>query len=99
MTQIHIDPDVGFKELIKVRIDDPEPSFQAAQDLARSAARAVNKNAMLLAWHDTLTGRSFPDHDCGGRASPPWMVFAEARGGNLTVEVNDGDYVFIFLKM
>ncbi|MCJ7616395.1 MAG: AF1514 family protein [Desulfobacterales bacterium] len=26
-------------------------------------------------------------------------MFAEARGGNLTIDINDGEYTFIYLKL
>ncbi|MCG2831296.1 MAG: AF1514 family protein [Desulfobacteraceae bacterium] len=26
-------------------------------------------------------------------------MFAEARGGNLTIDINDGEYIFIYLKL
>ena len=41
----------------------------------------------------------YPGFECGSGDKPPWIVFAEARGGNLTIDINDGEYIFIYLKL
>lgn len=28
-----------------------------------------------------------------------WVVYADARGADLTVDVNDGQYTFMFLRL
>jgi len=66
---------------------------EAAEDLARS----YGNEAELLGWFDGKAGRYYPDTaDCLEGMPPSWVQFAESRGGNLTVDVNHGRYVFVF---
>ena len=85
-------------ETVSLRVTDRELDFEEAANLARARAREINKDAMMLAWFNRRSGEGFPDHDCGAGDKPPWRVFAEARGANLTVDVNDGDYIFMYLR-
>ena len=85
-------------ETIKLSITDADLDFEKASDLSRARAREINKDAMMLAWFNRRSGEGFPDYDCGAADKPPWRVFADARGGNLTVDVNDGEFIFIYLK-
>lgn len=80
-------------------VDQPDLNFTEASVLAKVKARQINSNAMMLAWYNAKTQEGFPDYDCGGRDKPPWEVFADARGANLTIDVNDGDYLFFYLKL
>jgi hypothetical protein len=90
--------DAHTPEIVKLQIADKDLDFEKASDLARTRARAINKDAMMLAWFNRHSGEGFPDYDCGASDRPPWRVFAEARGANLTVDVNDGEYIFLYLK-
>jgi hypothetical protein len=54
---------------------------------------------MILSWKNSKTGESYPDYECGVSDRPFWIRYAEGRGANLTVDFNDGDYVFMILKM
>ena len=84
-------------ETIKLILPDPDLNFEKASDLSRERARQINKDAMMLAWFNRRSGEGFPDYDCGAIDKPPWQVFADARGGNLTIDVNDGEFIFIYL--
>ena len=86
-------------EFHSLTIENPDLSLKEAGDLARRKARSLSADAMMLSWFNGKTGAFFPDHDCGGSNDPPWRVFAESRGGNLTIDINQGEYVFIFLKI
>lgn len=99
MTGIHSSGVETASETHELRIDDEGIPFSEIIDQARAKARAVNKDAMMLAWCNRKTGEFFPRYDCGRSDKPPWRVFADARGGNLVIHVNGGDYVFIFLKL
>ena len=84
---------------IKLQIKDPDLDIARAKDLAKVKARQLNKDAMLLSWYCRKTGKFSPKFECGHTHKPPWVIFAEARGGNLTIDINDGEYVFIYLKL
>ena len=84
-------------ERIHLHSGEADLEFTSAKDLAKHAARERSPDAMLLSWHNTKTGEYYPRYDCGGHDRPAWVLFAESRGANLTVDVDDGDYVFMFL--
>ena len=94
--QIHAQPQTT--ETVKLQITDADLDFAKASAQAKRKAREINKDAMMLAWFNRRSGEGFPDYDCGANDKPPWQVFADARGGNLTIDVNDGEYIFIYLK-
>ena len=98
---MRIDPDLAkFKpEHRRLTVDEPDLDFSRAKTIATREARQRASNAMLLSWNDRKRAKCYPDFECGSRQRPPWVVFAESRGGNLTVDINDGEYTFIFLML
>lgn len=86
-------------EIVDLRLDDFDPDLQTAKDAAKSRAREICKDPMLLSWKNGRTGESYPNFECGAAGKPGWIVFAKARGGDLTIRVNDGAFVFIYLKL
>jgi hypothetical protein len=99
MVQINNQPGQAAHETIKLHIDDSDLDFNTARDRAKAKALDINRNAMQLAWYNGQTGQGFPDYDCGPGDRPPWQVFADSRGANLTIDVNDGTFIFIYLTM
>jgi hypothetical protein len=51
---------------------------------------------MLLAWFDRKSGTFSPDVICCGDTKPSWLVYADSRGADISVDVNDLDYVFVY---
>ncbi len=84
---------------IKLSVKDSDLDIAKASALAKKKARAINKDAMLLSWHSDKTGDFWPKYHCGGGDQPPWIVFAEARGYNLLININDGQYKFYYLRL
>ena len=84
---------------IELKIDNPDLNFAAAKDIAKQKAKAVCDDPMLLSWYQGKTGESYPNLECGPADKPTWIVFAESRGGNLTIDINEGQYVFIYLSI
>lgn len=72
------------------------PDFLEAKTIADEKAREMLPEPMLLAWFDRNTGKFSPDVICCDREKPSWLVYAESRGGNLTVDINDEDFVFVY---
>ncbi len=75
---------------------DKEADFQKARKLAEKEAQRRMTDPMLLGWHDRRSGAFSPQVECCSEEKPGWVVYAETRGGKLTVDVNDGDYYFIY---
>jgi hypothetical protein len=54
---------------------------------------------MLLSWYNGKTNESYPNLECGPGDKPAWIIYAESRGGDLTIDINEGQYVFIYLSL
>jgi hypothetical protein len=83
---------------IKIKIDNPDLDFAEAKDIAKQKAKKICADQMLLSWYQGKTGESYPNLECGPGDKPAWIVYAESRGGDLTIDINEGQYVFIYLS-
>jgi hypothetical protein len=82
---------------VHLRIPE-ELDFLKAVTVAKDQARSYYGDAMLLSWFDRKNGRYSPsDVACCSEGKPSWVEYAKSRGGNLTIDINDEDYVFVFL--
>jgi hypothetical protein len=99
MVQIRNGVDGVVREEVRLRVEDAGLDFQAARDLARRKAREICAESMLLSWHNAKTGEYYPTIECGRNSRPAWLIYADARGADLTVDINDGQYTFVFLKL
>lgn len=80
---------------IALTVDGVALDFETAQALAKTVAARRAEDAMLLAWWDRARRRASPDiPEC--QHQPAWLAYAESRGGRLMVNVNRGDYRFVF---
>ena len=85
--------------LINLSVNTEDNGFEEVKNEAKEAAKAVCRDAMLLSWKNNATGEYHPKTECGAMKKPAWIVFAESRGADLSVHVNGGEYVFLFLKV
>ncbi len=99
MTQIFSTTDNQKKEVINFNIDDPELDFLAAKQMAKDTAFEKCDNPMILSWKNGKSGDSYPNYECGVSDRPFWIRYAEGRGANLTININDGQFIFMVLKM
>jgi hypothetical protein len=86
-------------ELIKLHSHTTGVDFVAAKNMAKTKALEINADAMMLSYYDDQKKEGFPNYDCGSRSKPPWEVFAESRGCNLIIDIDDGRYQFFYLKL
>ncbi|BBO83445.1 hypothetical protein DSCO28_40110 [Desulfosarcina ovata subsp. sediminis] len=97
-----VELDASFNEYpldtINLTVDEPDLDLGAASALAKTTAREMDSNAMMLSYHSGKTGEFWPKYECGGNGRPPWIVFAEARGYNLKIDINAGDYEFFYVR-
>ena len=83
-----------------VEIDIEEGlDFETARLLADQKAITLASRPMLLAWYDAASGRFSPNVTCCSEHKPGWLVYAESRGGNLTIDINDERYVFVYCDL
>lgn len=86
---------VVLGRLIRVEIEGATLDFDTAQALAKLLAARAAAEAMLLAWYDRGRGRAAPDvPEC--QHQPGWLAYAEGHGGDVTVDINRGEYLFLF---
>ena len=91
-------PNTYSLETLNVEVNDPGLDLTAASAIAKTNARSMDSNAMMLSYHSTKTGEFWPHYDCGG-GRPPWVVFAEARGYNLKIDINNGEFEFFYVRL
>lgn len=99
MTQIFSDPGNTSHELIEETVNDPELTFHQAKDLAKKIAQEKCNNCMILSWKNGKTGEFYPTRECGTQNKPAWIYYAQARGANLTININNGEYIFMILTI
>jgi hypothetical protein len=84
---------------VEIQIEDESLDFETARFLADEKALEMASDPMLLGWYDSATGRSSPNVECCSEHKPGWIVYAEARGGNITIDINNEKYVFIYAEL
>jgi len=84
---------------IDVRTEGVNLDFYRARALAEEQVRKLTIDPMLLAWFDKKEARFSPDVTCCGTEKPTWLVYAESRGGDISVDINDEEYVFVYRGM
>ena len=84
-----------FKNPILVRVEGAL-DFSRARELADGEARKRSADPMLLAWYNGRTGEFSPKVECGGEDKPGWLIYAETRGGDIVIDLNDEAYVFVY---
>ena len=84
---------------IKLKIDKPNLNFAEAKDIAKQKAKEICADPMLLSWYKGQTGESYPNLECGPGDKPAWILYAETRGGDITIDVNEGQCGSILLSI
>jgi Domain of unknown function (DUF5619) len=85
-------------DTVNITVEDPALDLATATSMAKAKAREMDNDAMMLSYHSGKTGEFWPNYECGGGGRPPWIVFAEARGYNLKIDINNGDYEFFYVR-
>jgi hypothetical protein len=84
---------------LKIKVVNPDLDFAEAKDIAKQKAKKICADPMLLSWYQAKSGESYPNLECGSGDKPAWIVYAESRGGDLTIDINEGHYIFIYLAV
>jgi hypothetical protein len=99
MVELHAISETYPLETVNLEINDPDLDLGGASTIAKTNARSINTNAMMLSYHSAKTGEFWPHYECGGGDRPPWVVFAEARGYNLKIDINNGEFEFYYVRL
>jgi hypothetical protein len=82
---------------VHLDIREPELDFLKAERIAKDQAKSYYSDAMLLSWFNKKEGHYSPhDIECCAEGKPSWVTYAKSRGGNLTIDINNEEYVFVF---
>ena len=81
---------------IIIRVDESNLNLKNARLIADQKAAQVASEPMLMGWYEKSSGRFSPSVECCSEEKPGWIVYAESRGGTITIDINDETYVFIY---
>ncbi len=81
---------------VSIHLDDEIVDLKSAKLIADQKAFEMAPDPMLLAWYEAKSGRFSPQVECCSEEKPGWVVYAESRGGNIAIDINDEEYVFIY---
>jgi hypothetical protein len=82
---------------VKIKSDLPDLDFVAAQSMAEKKVKSLCPDPVLISWYNATTGESYPDVPCGRARKPGWLDYAESRHCDITVDINDEQFIFIYL--
>ncbi len=82
-------------EPVHVTISDPHCDFHCAMEIAKAIAQSSKCNPMLIGSYDNVTGIWSPKKTCPEN-EPECTTCMSFESGDLAVDVNDQDYVFVF---
>ncbi len=83
-------------EEIEVRVQGMALDYPVARTLANTLAKKAAGEMMLVAWFDGKNNVGYPQvQECTGD-KPGWRAYAESHGANLEVNINGGEFIFVF---
>ena len=82
---------------VKIRTGQSDLDFIAAQSMADEKVKSLCPDPVLVSWYNSTTGESHPKVECSSAAKPGWLNYAESRNCDMTVDINDEQFVFIYL--
>lgn len=82
---------------LPLTITGEELDFATARRAAEALIADEVHDPLLIAWYDDNKKKAHPDvPECQHR--PGWLAYAEGHGGQLRIDVNEGEYSFIFAE-
>ena len=83
--------------MIKINVEGKELDFALAKRLSEELATSLLSDPLLIAWYDGKKGEEHPSvPEC--QHKPGWIAYAEGHGGCIRVDINEGEYSYIFSK-
>lgn len=80
---------------LPLTITGEELDFATAKRAARALIADEVHDPVLIAWYDGKKNELHPKvPECQDK--PCWLAYAEEHGGQLRIDVNEGEYSFIF---
>jgi hypothetical protein len=79
-----------------LHVEEDQLDFARARQIADRKAKELSQDPMLMAWYESSSGSFSPNVECCSEHKPGWVVYAESRGGHITIDINDEAYIFIY---
>ena len=82
-------------QILTIKIEESPLSLVTAREYAEAAVAKQLVSPMLIAWYDANKQQGHPEvPEC--QHQPGWLAYAEGHGGQIRVDVNEGEFSFIF---
>ncbi|MGA6926142.1 MAG: AF1514 family protein [Desulfosarcina sp.] len=82
---------------VKIKSNQQDLDFSTAQSMANEKAKSLSQDHRLVSWYNADTGESFPPVECNAGQKPGWLNYAQSRKCDMTIDINDERFVFIYL--
>ena len=84
---------------VRLSVNKKDLDIASATDIAKRKAKELSDDPMMLSWYCGKTGEYHPKTECGRSDRPPWILFAESRGADIAININEGEYIFLYLSL
>ncbi|HEX19873.1 MAG TPA: hypothetical protein ENG78_03525 [Acidiferrobacteraceae bacterium] len=80
---------------INIECKQAELDYAGAQSAAEARAKTELQQPMLIAWYDGQKQQEHPEvPECLHK--PGWLAYADGHGGVLRIDINDGEFSFVY---
>lgn len=82
-------------EHLQITCNDDKLDYPRARQLAEELAAGQLGDSLLVAWFDGQKNEEHPQvAEC--QHKPGWLAYAQGHGGRLRIDVNDGEFSFVY---
>lgn len=84
-----------YFDTVELQLESLNANFGAAKARSDSFTKTLLREPMLIAWYDGIEKEEHPNiPEC--QHKPGWIAYAEGHNGKLLVDVNQGQFLFIY---
>lgn len=83
---------------VRLHIDGMHLDYDSAHAVAETLADQMMASSMCVAWYDGQKQQEHPAvSEC--QHKPGWLAYAEGHGGSLKIDLNGGEFIFVFAEI
>jgi hypothetical protein len=82
---------------VKIKTEKQGLDFVTALSIADEKVKSLCPDPTLISWYNAKTGECHPNKKACRAGKPGWLNYAESCNCDMTVDINDEQYVFIYL--
>jgi hypothetical protein len=80
---------------IQLQIKGMLLDYESARAVADTLVSHIMESPMCIAWYDGQKQEEHPTvPEC--QHKPGWLAYAEGHGGGLKIDLNQGEFIFVF---